>query len=222
MQSCCGDKAGELRLLRARQASVLKWVLLINSVMFFVEASAGVLGRSTALLADSLDMFGDASVYALTLYVISKSSKVRARAALVKGAAMGIFGVAVLSEAVVKLVAGRTPEAAMMSGFGLLALVANVVCLMLLFRHRTDDLNMRSSWLCSRNDIIANAGVIVAGGAVALSGANWPDVAVGAIIAGLFLKGAFAVVRDSLVELRGGGTNTESRRLPLANGPPAP
>lgn len=208
MKACCDDKVDELALLRARQGKVLKAVLAINAIMFVIEATAGWLSNSTALLADSLDMFGDAAVYALTLYVLDRGRVWRARAAFAKGAVMGIFGIGVMAQAVVKLVGGVTPDPVTMGGVGALALTANLGCLLLLYRHRTDDINMRSTWLCSRNDIIANIGVLAAAAIVALVHSNWPDIVVGGLIAGLFLKDAVAVLRDSVVELRG------SQRLP--------
>jgi Co/Zn/Cd efflux system component len=202
VKDCCESKAGELAELRVRQGRVLVTVLAINAVMFVVEAAGGVVARSTALLADSLDMFGDASVYALSLWVLHRGPVWRARAALVKGAFMGLFGAAVLVEAALKLPGGITPEAHTMSAIGLIALGANLVCLVLLYRHRTDDLNLRSTWLCSRNDIIANAGVILAAIAVGIIGSGWPDVLVGALIAALFLRSAGTVLREAVSELR--------------------
>ena len=202
MKDCCENKADELAELRGRQARVLGTVLAINAVMFVVEAAGGVAARSTALLADSLDMFGDASVYALTLWVLHRGPVWRARAALVKGAVMGLFGVGVLVEAALKLGSGVSPEAHTMSAIGFLALVANLGCAVLLYRHRTDDLNLRSTWLCSRNDIFANLGVILAAVAVGIVGSGWPDVLVGAFIAALFLRSAGSVLREAIAELR--------------------
>jgi cation diffusion facilitator family transporter len=202
VKDCCESKAGELAELRVRQGRVLVIVLAINAVMFVVEAAGGVVARSTALLADSLDMFGDASVYALSLWVLHRGPVWRARAALVKGALMGLFGAGVLVEAALKLTSGISPEPHTMSAIGLLALGANLVCLVLLYRHRTDDLNLRSTWLCSRNDIIANVGVILAAIAVGIVGSGWPDVLVGALIAALFLRSAETVLREAVAELK--------------------
>jgi cation diffusion facilitator family transporter len=202
MEDCCGAKTNELVALRASQGRVLKLVLAINSVMFFIEATAGVMARSTALLADSLDMFGDAAVYAFSLYVIDRGPVWKSRAALAKGILMAAFGVGVLAQAVAKMLTGVSPQAETMGVVGAVALAANVACLSLLYRHRSDDLNMRSTWLCSRNDIIANCGVLVAAGAVAWLGSGWPDVVVGLAIAALFLKDAAAVLRDATGELR--------------------
>lgn len=186
----------------ARQRRVLQIVLGINGAMFLVEFGAGLLAGSTALLADSVDMLGDALVYGFSLYVVSRGSVWQARAALLKGTVMAVFGLGVLAEAVLKIVRGIVPAAGLMGGIGLLALVANAVCLFLLWRCRADDINMRSAWLCSRNDVMANVGVLVAAGAVALTGSAWPDIAVGLLIAGLFVISATSVVRAARRALR--------------------
>lgn len=202
VRDCCGSKTGELAELHARQGRVLCAVLVINAAMFVVEAGGGLVAGSAALLADSLDMFGDASVYALTLWVLHRGAVWRARAALVKGAIMALFGVGVLVEAVIRFNSDAVPSAQAMGAIGALALAANVTCLVLLYRHRGDDLNLRSTWLCSRNDIIANVGVLAAAGAVAILGAGWPDLLVGGLIALLFLRSAAAVIGDAIRELR--------------------
>jgi cation diffusion facilitator family transporter len=203
MKSCCEAKSEALVALRGKQRRVLQTVLAINATMFVVELVAGLLTRSTSVLADSLDMFGDAVVYASSLYVLSQGARARARVATLKGAIMVLFGVGVLAEAVTKAISGRVPIAEGMGLVGGAALVANLVCLALLLRHRDDDINMRSTWICSRNDIIANVGVLAAAGAVALSGSRWPDVLVGAAIAGLFLWSAFGVLREARLAYHG-------------------
>jgi cation diffusion facilitator family transporter len=201
MDDCCEAKSSELATLRRRQASVLGVVLAINAVMFVVEFAAGLLVGSTALLADSLDMLGDSFVYGFSLFVLDRSDLWRARAALSKGAIMLAFGVGVLYEAAAKLLGGAVPSAAGMAGIGAVALAANASCFALLWRHRSDDLNLRSTWLCSRNDLIANGAVLGAAALVARVGAAWPDVVVGVAIAALFLRTAAQVLRDSLVEI---------------------
>jgi Co/Zn/Cd efflux system component len=118
-----------------------------------------------------------------------------------KGGVMAVFGFAVLAQSIYKIALGGVPEAGVIGGIGLLALAANAGCLALLTRHKSDDVNMRSTWLCSRNDIIANLGVIAAAGLVAATGSLWPDIAVGLIITGLFLRTAWTVVREALGEL---------------------
>ncbi|WP_148864242.1 cation transporter [Marinobacter fonticola] len=202
MDSCCENKAGELAHLREKQARVLYVVLGINAVMFFFEFISGWLANSTALLGDSLDMFGDASVYALTLYTLHRSARAKASAALAKGVFMLLFGLVVIGDAVRKSLLGVIPEANWMGVVGLIALAANTVCFLLLYSHRSDDLNMRSTWLCSRNDLVANTSVIAAAVLVALTGTLWPDVVVGIAIAGLFLHSAWQVLTEAWREWR--------------------
>lgn len=202
MGSCCEDKGCALDALREKQGRTLRIVLAINVVLFIGEFAAGLLAASTALLADSLDALGDALVYVFSLYVLFKSARWRAGAALFKGLIMLGFGLAVGWEALHKLLHPALPVAGTMGLMGLLALLANATCLYLLTRHRHDDLNMESVWLCSRNDIFANLGVLGASAAVALTASMWPDLLVGAAIAALFLKSAFYVIARSWRELR--------------------
>ena len=202
MDDCCGQKADELIALRGEHKKVLTAVLIINAVLFLVEAAAGFLANSTALLADSLDMLGDSLVYGFSLYVLWLGALWKARAALLKGVIMALFGMGVLVELVYKIVSGIVPSAETMGIVGALVLLGNGVCFFLLLRHRSDDLNMRSTWLCSRNDIIANVSVLGAAAGVKIFNSSWPDILVGAAIAALFLKSAWAVLRESFVELR--------------------
>ena len=202
MDDCCATKAQELTALHGKHRTVLIAVLVINAVLFVVEAAAGVLAKSTALLADSLDMLGDSLVYGFSLYVLWRSAAWKAKAALLKGAIMAVFGAGVLLELVYKTISGIVPGAATMGIIGTLVLLGNGICFLLLFRHRSDDLNMRSTWLCSRNDIIANLSVLIAAIGVKVFDASWPDILVGAAIAALFLRSAFTVLRESFLELR--------------------
>lgn len=208
MDDCCESKTSELAALRLRQGRVLVIVLVVNALMFCVEFGGGLLAGSTALLADSLDMLGDSFVYGFSLYVLHRSSIWRARAALAKGGVMAAFGVGVLVEAVWSLRAGVPPVVPTMAAIGTLALLANTFCFALLWRHRADDINLRSTWLCSRNDLIANGSVLVAAFLVAWSGTLWPDLIVGLGIAALFLKTSSSVLRDAIAEL------AEERRQP--------
>jgi cation diffusion facilitator family transporter len=201
MDDCCEAKGSELALLRESQGRVLVIVLVVNIAMFCVEFAAGLLSGSTALLGDSLDMLGDSLVYGFSLYVLHRSQTWRARAAVAKGVIMAAFGVGVLIEAGFRLSAGVPPLAPAMAAIGALALAANTYCFVLLWRHRADDINLRSTWLCSRNDLIANGAVLIAAALVAWSHSIWPDVMVGAGIAGLFLRTAFVVLRESFAEL---------------------
>lgn len=202
MESCCENKTDELARLRSKQGRVLYIVFAINAVMFFFEFISGWLAQSTALLGDSLDMFGDASVYALTLYALHRSARTRAGAALVKGVFMLLFGLVVIADAIRKSLLGVVPEAEWMGIVGLIALLANTLCFLLLYRHRSDDLNMRSTWLCSRNDLIANTSVIAAAALVAFTGTLWSDVVVGLALAALFLHSARQVLTEAWREWR--------------------
>jgi cation diffusion facilitator family transporter len=202
MDACCESKATELEKLKGKHSRVLKLVLAINAILFVIELIAGLLAHSTALLADSLDMLGDSLVYAFSLYVLWRTAEWKALAAILKGVVMAIFGLGVMAEVVYKIVAGVVPSAETMGVIGLLVLVGNGLCFLMLYRHRSDDLNMRSTWLCSRNDIIANLVVLAAAGGVALSGSLWPDVVVGVAIALLFLRTASTVLKESVHEYR--------------------
>ncbi len=201
MDQCCDTKANELAALRLRQWRILAIVLAVNLVMFCVEFGAGLLSGSTALLADSLDMLGDSLVYGFSLFVLHRSLTWRARAALAKGLIMATFAVGVLLEAGFRLRAGAPPLVPTMAAIGTLAFFANAFCFSLLWRHRADDINLRSTWLCSRNDLIANAAVLGAAVLVAWSESLWPDLIVGAAIAVLFVRTAATVLRESLAEL---------------------
>ena len=202
MSDCCSDKAQEIARLRGGQSRVLRTVLAINGAMFCIEFAAGVIARSTALMADSVDMFGDALVYALSLYVINRGPRARAGAAVVKGMVILAFGVWILIEAGAKLVEGVTPVAPLMAAFGAVALMANLVCLKLLWPLRSLDINMRSTFECSRNDVISNVGVLLASVGVWLTDSSWPDIAVGLIVASLFLRSAVSVLRQAWPEVR--------------------
>jgi Co/Zn/Cd efflux system component len=192
MDECC-----EVREIPREQRRVLQIVLGINAVMFLTESVAGVLAHSTALFADSIDMLGDALVYGFSLYVIGRGVVWQARAALLKGILMATFGIGVLVQAAVKIAQGLTPTVEVMSAVGALAFAANLGCLALLWRRRGDDVNMRSAWLCSRNDVIGNVAVLVAAAAVAVTASPWPDIAVGLLVAAVFGRSAVQVVRDA-------------------------
>ena len=188
--------------MRQSHSKVLYVVLAINALMFVVEGLAGLHAHSTALLADALDMLGDALVYAFSLFVLARSARWQAGAALAKAGFMLTFGLAVLVEAGYKMFFPIMPDVATMGWIGGLALAANLMCFFLLYRHRGDNLNMSSTWLCSRNDLIANVGVLAAAGASFLFVSVWPDIIVGVIIATLFLSSASTVLRQSLKQLR--------------------
>lgn len=200
-KSCCEKKETELAQLRLKQGGVLKIVLITNALMFLVEFSFGLISQSSALMADSLDMFGDATVYAFSLYALNRGALWRARAGFSKGIIMALFGFFVLGQVIYRSINGIVPQADTMSVIGALALAANAYCLYLLYNHRSDDINMRSTWLCSRNDIIANVGVIAASALVAYFQSGLPDVIVGSAIATLFLKSAYEVLSEAKLEI---------------------
>lgn len=203
MDNCCQDKACELEELRERQSKVLWAVLGINSLMFVLELVAGFLAGSVALQADSLDMLGDTLVYGFSLVALARSERWKASAALLKGLIMALFGLGVLAEAGYKLTFSHVPDAQLMGITSVMALTANAICLLLLSRHRNTDLNMRSTWLCSRNDIIANTGVILAAASVRLTTSQWPDLLMSLVITALFLKSAWYVLSEAATQLRG-------------------
>ena len=202
MTDCCNDKACEIEALRDRQSSTLKIVLGINAVMFFVELTAGLLASSVSLVADSLDMLGDALVYGFSIYVVARGARMKAKAAFLKGGIMAAFGLFVFGQAMYKIIIPHIPVFETIGVIGVLALAANSLCLLLLWRHRADDINMSSVWLCSRNDIIANVAVLCAGIGVWLTQAGWPDILVGLGLTALFLRSAVFVLRGAMMELR--------------------
>jgi Co/Zn/Cd efflux system component len=202
MTDCCNGKACEIEALRDHQSSTLKTVLGINAVMFIVELTAGLISGSVSLLADSLDMLGDALVYGFSIYVVARGARMKAHAAVFKGGIMAAFGLFVLGQAVYKIVFPQVPVFEAIGAIGLLALAANSICFVLLWRHRADDINMSSVWLCSRNDIVANVSVLVAAAGVWLADSGWPDILVGLALAALFLRSALFVLRGAITELR--------------------
>ncbi len=202
MADCCNDKACEIEALQERQSSILKIVLAINAVMFFIELTAGLLAGSVSLIADSLDMLGDALVYGFSIYVVARGARMKAKAALLKGGIMATFGLFVFGQAFYKMVFPLVPIFEAIGAIGLLGLAANSLCLLLLWRHRADDINMSSVWLCSRNDIIANVSVLCAAVGVWLTSSGWPDIVVGFGLAGLFLRSAVIVTHGAMKEFR--------------------
>ena len=181
---------------------VLWAVLAINAAMFVVEIAAGVAAGSASLQADALDFFGDAANYGISLFVIGMPLRYRALAALAKGATMGLFGLWVTGTAIWHAVHGTLPSAMTIGVVGATALAANAASFALLWAYRGGDANMRSAWICTRNDVLGNLAVLLAALGVFGTGTGWPDVLVAAIMASLALQGAATVIRQSLAELR--------------------
>lgn len=201
---CCSSKGTELEKLarQADQRRVLMIVLLINAVMFFVEFTAGVMAGSSALMADATDMLGDALVYGVSLYALSRGDRWKAGAAVFKGVLILLLGISILVNVAIKLSTGVPPSSTLMLAFGAMALVANLACLSLLWRFRRQDVNMASTFECSRNDVISNVGVLIAAGAVALTSSPWPDIVIGAVMAVIILRSSARVLREAIPQLR--------------------
>jgi cation diffusion facilitator family transporter len=180
------------------------WIVLaLNAGMFVVEAVAGRLAGSLALQSDALDFAGDTATYAISLAVIGHSLAWRARAAFLKGIVLGGFALFVLASALWRTFITGLPEAATMGVVAVLALAANVTAALLLMRFRDGDANVRSVWLCSRNDALGNIAVLIAAGVVAITGTKWADLAVAATMASLFLSTAVQIVLQARRELAG-------------------
>ena len=202
--SGCGDCCGS-DLIRATAAErrTLTIVMLLNAAMFMAEFYAGLLAGSTALLADSLDMLADSLVYALGLFALGRAAHWRARAALTSGMFQLALGLGGGVEAGVKMFVDGLPDTTTMGVFGVIALLVNSVCFLLLSRFRAGDINLRATWICSRNDMLGNAGVLVAAGLVAWRNALWPDIVIGLLIAAVVVRSAARVIREAREELSG-------------------
>lgn len=180
------------------------WIaLVVNAGMFLVEGASGLLGDSVSLQADALDFLGDAANYGIGLAVLGLTLAQRAKAALVKGVSMGLFGLWVIGSAVHNSLTDAFPRAEVMGAVGFLALIANLAVAVMLYRHRNGDSNRRSVWLCTRNDAIANVAVLLAATGVFASGTAWPDLAVAAVMAVLALSSSYRVISLSIGEMRG-------------------
>lgn len=202
MSGCCDDCCS-LDGLRERQRGTLQIVLGINAVMFFVIAAAALYGRSTALLADSLDNLGDALTYGLSIYAVSRGAAVKAKVALFKGGLIFLAAFTVAAQIVYRFFVPSLPVFEVMGVFSLVGLAANSLCLFLLWRHRREDVNMSSVWECSRNDIASNLSVFVAAGAVWLTGSGLPDIVVALGLAWLLMRSSVRVITSAMAELRG-------------------
>ncbi|MFZ0558294.1 MAG: cation transporter [Methylovirgula sp.] len=201
MSACC-DHCRDAPPGRDQPYRALLWAALaINAAMFGVEIGAGLAAGSAALQADALDFLGDTANYAISLFVLGMALRYRAGAALAKGVTMGIFGVWVLVVTAWHVVHGTVPHPLMMGIVGFAALGANAASFALLWRHRRAEANIRSAWICTRNDVLGNLAVLLAALGVFGTQTGWPDFVVAAIMAVLALQGSVAVIRQSLAEL---------------------
>ncbi len=179
------------------QMNALRWLLTINGVMFLGEFGAGLVAGSTALIADSLDMFADAAVYFIGLFAVGKGVLVKVRAALLSGILQIILAFLALTEVARRAFVGNQPEPAFMILVGLAALVANVTCLSIISKHRRGEVHMRASWIFSTNDVIANLGVVSGGALVYFLGNRWPDLLIGLIVGVVVLRGGVQIVKEA-------------------------
>jgi Co/Zn/Cd efflux system component len=202
MSEACCDPTIDPHRGNERYRRVLWAVLAINFVMFAVEVAAGLAAGSASLQADALDFLGDAGNYAISLFVVGMALRYRAMAAFAKGATMGLFGLWVLGITAWHVWHGTLPHAFTMGAVGLAALVANAASFGLLWAFRGGDSNMRSAWICTRNDVLGNLAVLLAALGVLGTGTGWPDVMVAVIMASLALQGAWTVLNQSRAELR--------------------
>lgn len=181
------------------------WVILtLNAGMFVVEIIASIYSSSSALLADAVDFFADATNYAISLYVLDKALSTRAKASLIKGGSMALFGVLVFANSIYSIATNTIPQAEIMGVIGVLALTVNIFSAYLLYRFRKGDSNRESVWLCSRNDAIGNILVMIAAIGVIYTQSHWPDILVAFFIATLFLRSAYRIFKSALAELKEG------------------
>jgi len=213
-KSCCSDCTTSSQIRDAGYRRVLWAVLAVNAVMFAVEIGAGLAAGSASLQADALDFLGDAANYAISLLVVGMALRYRAVAALTKGATMFAFGLWVIAVTIWHVLHGTLPHAVTMGAVGFSALLANAASFALLWTYRDGDSNMRSAWICTRNDVLGNVAVLLAAVGVFGTGTGWPDVIVAAIMAALALQGAAIVCRQAMGELR-----QDERRLPVSGRP---
>jgi|TARA_R110000744_G_scaffold112179_4_gene210442 Co/Zn/Cd efflux system component len=190
----CADDTARL------EHRTLLTLLAINGVMFLAEAVVGWIAESTALLADSLDMLADATVYGLAMYAVRRSSKAQQAAASISGVLQIALGIGVLAEIMRRAIFGSEPTSLLMVGTGCIALVANLICLRLISKHRDGGAHMRASWIFSKNDVIANTGVIIAGVLVVTLGSRVPDLVVGSIVAVIVVRGGLQICRNARIE----------------------
>lgn len=199
----CSDSCGaELAKVSPAERHTLIVVLVLNAGMFLAEFSAGLVAGSTALLADSLDMLADALIYALGLFALGRAPHWRSRAALSSGLFQLALGTGVAIQAITRVFVDGLPDTATMGFFGVLALAVNTVCFLLLARFRHGDINLRATWICSRNDMIGNVGVLLAAGLVILFDSMWPDIVIGLLIAMVVVRSALRIIAEARSELR--------------------
>lgn len=181
---------------------ILVWVIAINLIAFVVVSSGGLLAGSASVAANALDFLADGATYAISLWAIGKSVGVRSATAMAKGASLGVLGLSVLGFAIWRAVSGTPPEGFTISGLGAFGVAANLAAAFLLAKYRDGDANVRSVWLCTRNDVIQCFAIVATGGLVWITGSRWPDVVVGAVLAVVFLQSAWSIIAQARIERR--------------------
>ena len=195
------DCGCHIEIADREQSRVLWQLLAINGVLFVVELVVGWWAQSTGLIADSIDMLADATIYAIGLYAVGKAAAHKARAALLSGYFQGGLALLILVDILRRMIFGSEPVSLLMMGMGVLALIGNVICLLLINRHKDGEVHMRASWIFSKNDVVANVGVIVAGALVLWTGSRWPDLIIGLLIVGVVLRGAMQIIAEARREV---------------------
>lgn len=196
MSSCGYD----LEIKNREESKVLIVLLIINAFMFFAEIILGFLSQSTALIADSLDMLADAAIYGIALYAVGKSPLVKIKAAYMSGIFQVILGSLVLVDIIRRFFLGSEPQSYLMVSVGMAALLANLVCLKLISKHRKGEVHMRASWIFSKNDVIANLGIIIGGLLVYILGSRYPDLVIGFTISVVVIRGGILIIKDAANE----------------------
>ena len=201
MSQCSSSCGNDLDGFSTHHRKVLWFLFYINLTMFLVEMAYGWLGNSHALWADSLDMLSDALILGASIFVLNREEKLKARVALGKGILMGTLSLVFLFSALLRFLEPSNPDPEIIGVVGALALVANLICALCLFKFRNQDLNMRSTWLCARNDILANLGVIFAAGAIHLFHSFWPDILIATVICLFILNSSISIMKEALKKL---------------------
>ena len=194
------DCGCEIEVKNKQESRVLLILLGINAFMFVAEISFGIISQSTALIADSLDMLADATVYGIALYAVGRSILAKIKAAYMSGIFQILLGISVAVDIVRRLIWGSEPVSVLMISIGIIALIANTICLILISKHKDGEVHMRASWIFSRNDVIANLGIIIGGFLVYLLDSRWPDLIIGLAITLIVIRGGINIVKDAANE----------------------
>lgn len=201
MSGCCHNDCS-LDKLREKQKSTLIIVFVINAVMFFVVSIAAFYGNSTSLLVDSVDNFGDALTYALSIYAVAGTVTTKAKIALFKGWLILLASFIIIAQIIYKLFVPSVPIFEIMGIFSFLGIIANSICFALLWRHRNEDINMSSVWECSRNDIASNISVFIGAGIVWATGSGWADIIIAMALVWLLTRSAMRIISSAKIELK--------------------